>query len=129
LQLSYYEFQKQQQHLHIQSSDLDDSLGKNHYHPPLQVCKKDFIFLTRFNSKSSIFLTPEEDDLELNRVRKNLFCISEEEDDNGFHLNYYPSQMIGYECVVDTFEISTISKSFNHKIFTSIQSLTIAIVT
>jgi len=51
------------------------------------------------------------DDLELTRVRKNLFCKPEEEDDNDFYLKYHPSQMIGYEGVVTAFEIPTVNNS------------------
>jgi hypothetical protein len=47
--------------------------------------------------------------LELNRVRKNLFCKPEEEDDNDFFLNYHPGQMIGYEGYDAAFEIPTVS--------------------
>ena len=48
-------------------------------------------------------------DLELNRVRKNLFCKPEEEDDNDFYLNYHPGQAIGYEGDAAPFEIPTVS--------------------
>ncbi|XP_039686369.1 uncharacterized protein [Medicago truncatula] len=45
--------------------------------------------------------------LELNRVRKNLFCKPEEEDDNDFFLNYHPGNPVGYEGDDVAFEIPT----------------------
>ena len=55
-------------------------------------------------------------DLELNQVRKNLFCKLEEEDDNDFYLNYHPGQTIGYEGDAAAFEIPKVSNhsTLNH---------------
>jgi len=35
-------------------------------------------------------------------------CKPKEEDDNDFHLNYHPNQMIGYKGVAAAFEIPTV---------------------
>ncbi|KAI5443174.1 hypothetical protein KIW84_012004 [Lathyrus oleraceus] len=37
------------------------------------------------------------DENQYNRIKKNLLCQPEEDDDNDFYLNYHPSSHIGYE--------------------------------
>ncbi|PNX79742.1 hypothetical protein L195_g035730, partial [Trifolium pratense] len=37
------------------------------------------------------------EDNQYKKIKKNLFCQPEEEDDNDFHINYHPSTPMGYE--------------------------------